>query len=642
MRIMRNSMPHHDPHDLLTMSPPTQSQQQPRETCPPVAEAILRLVNNDAQTRSERRHSRSSSRASFDSFQLDDADPAAPAPAATHPQLLGPAPPWPPMPAMTPPSSPPSSFSFNSPERQHLQKAHRRRPSIDSPHGHVHVRQPSDPFDLVLPILPPNPNVAAELPYPLLVNGAGAATANGDRKWNLPLTPRKRPSSRGSSVGWQPLTLSPSSSLGPASPVGSMIGDAGSMIGDVELGFTLNNLSTLALPPPGASTSPNGSIRSNIEGHGAPFNMRITGGGSANSSLHGHGGRLFNTNSSSANSSLHGHGRMSFDGFAAPMNSLQSSMSSMSSGAKCFSRATGASARTGGGRPSLDLATGGGFGRSRSPTHGSVNAAVNEFGRLSLNGVVGNGSLGMGDIFGANNSRSHSQRGSVSSFDAAARSMPFGGVGSPEFVPQKAALEERQCSPVSPTISNGASTGADSSTFKTCIFCDTELHEGISLHNKLRHPFACQICRTDIATQRELDDHNIAVHGRNVPCTDCGRAFAKHHHLAQHMRDAHKYPCPRCNKIANSRAAFEAHVKDKHPHLAGRVTPVALPVPAQNAAPGPQAAAAAVQLSKPAMLDAGVGALKAPHPNAGILPTMNAVLGRLRGTKRGGAGKRRV
>ncbi|EJD49747.1 hypothetical protein AURDEDRAFT_143705 [Auricularia subglabra TFB-10046 SS5] len=627
MRIMRNTILHNDTHDTLTM--PLQAQQQPataRETCPPVAEAILRLVHNDAQTRSERRHSRSSSRASFDSFNLDDPEPALATAHQQHPSLLGPAPPWPPMPAMTPPSSPPSSFSFNSPERQHLQKAHRRRPSIDAAHGQVHVRQPSDPFDLVLPILPPNPNVAAELPYPL-TNGP---TANGDRKWNLPLTPRKRPSSRGSSVGWQPLTLSPSSSLGPASPVGSMIGDA-------ELGFTLPNLSTLALPPPGASTSPNGSVRSNVEGHGAPFNMRFTGGGSANSSLHGHGGRLFNTNSSSANSSLHGHGRLSFDGFStAPMSSLQSSMSSMSSNAKCFSRATGASSRAGG-RPSLDLTTSG-FGRSRSPTHsGAINATVNEFGRLSLNGVVGNGSLGMGDIFAANHSRSHSQRGSVSSFDAA-RSLPFGGVNSPEFVPQKNALamaEERQCSPVSPTISNGASTGADSSAFKTCIFCDTELHEGISLHNKLRHPFACQICRTDIATQRELDDHNIAVHGRNVPCTDCGRAFAKHHHLAQHMRDAHKYPCPRCNKIANSRAAFEAHVKDKHPHLAGRVTPVALPVPAQNGAPGP-----APQLSKPVMVDAG--ALKAPHPNAGILPTMNAVLGRLRGTKRGGAGKRRV
>jgi hypothetical protein len=30
------------------------------------------------------------------------------------------------------------------------------------------------------------------------------------------------------------------------------------------------------------------------------------------------------------------------------------------------------------------------------------------------------------------------------------------------------------------------------------------------------------------------------------------------------------------------------------------------------------------------------------NPNAGILPTMGAVLGRLRGTKRGGCGKRRV
>jgi len=194
------------------------------------------------------------------------------------------------------------------------------------------------------------------------------------------------------------------------------------------------------------------------------------------------------------------------------------------------------------------------------------------------------------------------------------------------------------------------------------------------------------------------------------------------------MRDAHKYPCPRCNKIANSRAAFEAHVKDKHPHLAGRVHPVALPVTGQHApsaaklemlalggggGPGVGMGGGFVngngngnggpQLNGPVHMNGGsqpnlnggyvngngvgggmgpfngVGvnghsngmlnngglsmggahvqqhaqhALMAPglgmnmgmgmNPNAGILPTMGAVLGRLRGTKRGGCGKRRV
>ena len=101
----------------------------------------------------------------------------------------------------------------------------------------------------------------------------------------------------------------------------------------------------------------------------------------------------------------------------------------MSSNAKCLSRATGSS-RVGSGRPSLDIAIGSqpsAFNRSRSPTHtgaNAINPTVNEFGRLSLNGVVGNGSLGMGDIFNPN-AQVHSARGSISSFDAT-RNMPFG------------------------------------------------------------------------------------------------------------------------------------------------------------------------------------------------------------------------
>ncbi|KZV78394.1 hypothetical protein EXIGLDRAFT_36488 [Exidia glandulosa HHB12029] len=340
------------------------------------------------------------------------------------------------------------------------------------------------------------------------------------------------------------------------------------------------NPSTFALSQPGMATgphSPNGSLRG----------FTASGSGSAQSSLHGHG------HSRSAQSSIHGHHRYSTDFNVAPM-SMSMSMP------RCIGRAQSGNRNT---RPSLDMP----FRPNHNASGPGAGGLVSEFGRLSLNGVVGNGSLNL-DGFGnpnlqdsrsgfngrASQSQGHahvnnlnidmpspnssldfSNGGSVDyghgngtvnlnmnglDYGRGSQSLDFGvgmhgqmqmlnfdsgrgssldlqGAGAAfDPAPGRRPLLNTAFSlsagsslsgPVSPTSSG------DSSAFKTCIFCDTELHEGISLHNKLRHPFACQICRTDIASQRELDDHNIAVHGRNVPCSDCGRAFAKHHHLAQ-------------------------------------------------------------------------------------------------------------
>jgi len=103
-----------------------------------------------------------------------------------------------------------------------------------------------------------------------------------------------------------------------------------------------------------------------------------------------------------------------------------------------------------------------------------------------------------------------------------------------------------------------------SSSFKTCIFCDTELHEGISLHNKLHHPFACQICRVDLPTQEALNDHNGIAHNRRLLCKTCGRAFAEIEHLNQHKRDSHRKKCSTCDKVFYSPGGLEMHIRAKH------------------------------------------------------------------------------